>query len=120
MDVHPLAPSLLSRRRHRLLNHRSRIVSTVAFVMAVSAGCGGGSGQAFTAEMVSAAMTGPVEDTLPAGGWIEPLQCVQDGDDLHWRCATKASIPNVAGKQPVVLTIVCERETGRCISAPAG
>jgi hypothetical protein len=100
----------------RPMSTELKFVCLSVVVLAV-AGCGGGDGYDFSAQGVSDAMTGPIEQKLPAGAFMDPLECVQDGDELHWRCLSQVSVPDVAGRQPLVISVVCDRETGRCISA---
>lgn len=92
---------------------------TAPFVLAlVVAGCGGDDGHSFTPEGVSEAITPLVRDNLheqDRDASISALECVTDGDDLHYRCLANVTWGD-GTEQRFTAAVVCERETGRCIS----
>lgn len=89
-------------------------VALLAALIALS-GCGGDNGS-FERETIEATMTEGVRGELPAGVTMDPLKCVQDGDDEHWRCNATA----LQGEQRYSLTlaVTCDPDTGRCLSEP--
>src|SRR3972149_3114323 len=81
-------------------------------------GYGGDSQPTFTRESVQDSMTQMVREQIAGqGATMDPLRCVQDGDEFPWRC-----IPTLLDAQQrsrVTLTIPCDGETAECLSGPA-
>lgn len=73
--------------------------------------------ETFTRASVEETMTGAIRDQLPAETTMDQLECVEDGDELHWRCLTTALQGGQRYRLSVAIT--CDRETGRCLSEPA-
>lgn len=83
----------------------------------ITAGCGGDSQPAVTADQVSQSMTASIRSRLPAGATMDPLDCVRDGDDEHWSCiAVMRTGAGVVERMSVA--IVCDTSTGKCVSRP--
>jgi hypothetical protein len=95
------------------------VVACLVAALAVAvAGCGGSESPQFTREIVETTMTDAIDDQMrQQGATIDRLTCVMDGDQYHWRCLSEAR----QGQQAYTLTvsIVCDGDTGQCISEPA-
>lgn len=80
-------------------------------------GCGGDDEELFTRENVQATMTEGIREQLPEGATIDQLECVQDGDQLHWRCLTYA----LRGDQryQVTVQVTCDERSEQCLTEPA-
>lgn len=57
------------------------------------------------------------EQIAPQGATMDPLRCVQDGDELHWRCIS--TLLDGQQRYRATLAITCDGETGECLSEPA-
>lgn len=81
------------------------------------ASCGGSDEDLFTRENVQTMMTAGIREQLPEGATIDPLECVQDGDQFRWRCITEA----VRGEQrySVTVQVTCDEESEQCLTEPA-
>lgn len=90
----------------------TRVVICLVALVALS-GCGD-SDPSFTRENVQAKMTDGIRQGLPADTTMDPLECVMDGDDLHWRCLADG----LQGEEHfrLIVQITCDAQTDSCIS----
>lgn len=92
----------------------ARIVVSAAVAAVLVSGCGGQAEPTFTPDRVSSMMTEPIREQLPTGTRMDPLECVRDGDDLHFTCVT--TIASAEGAEQVSVSVVCDETEGRCVS----
>ncbi len=92
---------------------------TILLASAVTAltGCGGSDPQ-FTADNVSSSMTEQIRSTFKSGTTMDPLECVKDGDQYHWKCI--ASVRQGSKLYQFSTNITCDGDTGKCLSEPEG
>jgi hypothetical protein len=81
-------------------------------------GCGGSDEPTFTRESVEESMTTLHRDQLEGGATMDPLECVQDGDEFHWKCL--ADVRQGEQLYRFSTDVTCDEATGRCISEPTG
>lgn len=98
---------------------RSRTFTLLlASAVMVLAGCGGDSDSLVNRESVETTMSDVIRaNVVKQGGTMDQLECVEDGDNLHWHCITTARLDGQA--YTLTVRITCDGETGRCISEPA-
>lgn len=94
----------------------ARTLPIVAAIVVALAGCGGDDPR-FTSQGVADMMNPNVQANLARefpDATADPLECVRDGDDTHFRCITTVR----RGEETVTVTasVVCDEQTGRCIS----
>lgn len=97
---------------------RKMAVLAVSCAALVIAGCGG-SEPTFTPESVADMMNENARANLARefpDATMDPLECVRDGDDTHFRCITRVRQGDEV--LPVSAIVVCDEETGRCLSTP--
>lgn len=96
-------------------------MTTIARLAAVSvgvfalAGCGG-SEPDFTRDSVQDNMTEVIRGNLKAGATMDPLECVMDGDQYHWKCIASVRVNDMPYRLTTNLT--CDGDTGQCLSEP--
>jgi hypothetical protein len=86
-------------------------------VVVLLAACGGAE-STITREDVETTISDGIRDQLPAGTTIDQLECVEDGDELHWRCITTA-LQGDDQRFRLTVAVVCDEETRQCLSEPA-
>jgi hypothetical protein len=53
---------------------------------------------------------------LDAGFTMDPLECVMDGDQYHWKCI--APVHNDGQLYTFSTNVTCDHETDNCLSEP--
>jgi hypothetical protein len=80
-------------------------------------GCGGGS--TFAREDVEAIVSQIHREQLDEGWTMDNAECVQDGDETHWKClAYVRDAENVLWRLSTDVT--CDLDSEECLSEPSG
>lgn len=90
----------------------------VAFAVGAVSMPGSEDSPIFTGESVAESMTTLHREQLKGGATMDQLECVQDGNELHWKCIGDVR----QGEQLYRFStdVTCDAATGRCISEPTG
>lgn len=74
---------------------------------------------AFTREVVEERMGTLIREQMEQNGaTIDDLECIEDGDNLHWKCLTTA-YEGASKRFRLTVNITCDASTGKCLSEPS-